>query len=96
MVFVAFFETFYYQGISTKLSYLNAFLFISSIGAWYEILEALSMALLCENTPQACLEAITQGDIWDAQKDIAYAMAGSVIAWLLHRSWGNKTAGKVD
>ena len=96
LTFVAFFEIFYHQGISRKLSYLIAFLFISSIGAWYEILEALSMAVLCENTPQACLEVITQGDIWDAQKDIAYAMVGSVLAWQIHRMWGSKTAGKAD
>lgn len=96
LVFVAFFEIFNHQGISKKLSYLIAFLFISSIGAWYEILEGITMVVLCENTPQACLEAITQGDIWDPQKDIAYAIIGSLFAWQIHRSWGSKTDEKPE
>jgi len=94
MTFVAFFEIFNHQGISRKLSYLIAFLFISSIGAWYEILEGITMAVLCEAKPRDCLEAITQGDIWDAQKDMAYAIAGAVLAWQLHRLWGSKLPEK--
>ncbi|MBG7602988.1 MAG: DUF2238 domain-containing protein, partial [Gammaproteobacteria bacterium] len=34
----------------------------------------------------------TQGDIWDAQKDMAYATIGSIIALLLHCLWGSKTS----
>jgi len=92
MVFVSFFEIFYHQGLSRKLSYLIAFLFISSIGAWYEILEGVTMAVFCKETQQACMANITQGDVWDAQKDIAFAVAGSVVAWSLHRLWGRKTS----
>ena len=92
MVFVPFFEVFYHHGISRRLSYLIAFLFISSIGAWYEILEWLTMIVFCEQSLEACSEAITQGDIWDAQKDIAYAVIGSLIAMLMHSLWGKKTA----
>lgn len=87
MVFVPFFEIFYHQGISKNLSYLIAFLFITGVGAWYEILEWITMDLFCEQPPQVCSAAITQGDIWDAQKDIAYAILGSLIALLLHRLW---------
>ena len=90
MVFVPFFEIFYHQGISKKLSYLIAFLFITSIGAWYEILEWVAMVVFCEQPDEACLKTITQGDIWDAQKDIAYAIIGSIIALLLHSVWGKK------
>jgi len=95
MVYVAFFEIFYHQGVSRKLSYLIAFLFISSIGAWYEVLEGITVAVLCKDNQQACMEAVTQGDVLDTQKDILYAVTGSIIAWQLHRMWGSKTPGKV-
>ena len=89
MVFVPFFEIFYHQGISRRLSYLIAFLFISSVGAWYELLEAITMVLFCKQPVEICIEAIGQGDIWDVQKDIAYAIIGSAIALLLHCLWGS-------
>ncbi len=91
MVFSAFFEIFYHQGVSKKLSYLIAFLFISSIGAWYEVLEWISMELFCTLPDELCSDEITQGDTWDAQKDIAYAMIGSIIALLIHNRWGRKS-----
>jgi len=91
MVFVPFFEIFYHQGISRKLSYLIAFLFITGVGAWYEILEWITMAVFCKQPDEVCSEAITQGDIWDVQKDMAYAIIGSIIALLLHSLWGSKT-----
>jgi len=90
MVFVPFFEIFYHQGVSRKLSYLIAFLFITAIGAWYEILEWVTMAVFCEQTDKVCSVAITQGDIWDAQKDMAYAIIGSTIALFFHNLWGKK------
>ena len=91
MVFVVFFEIFYHQGISRDLSYLLAFLFISAVGAWYEILEWLTMALFCKQPDGICAEDITQGDVWDAQKDIGYAIIGSLIALLIHSLWGSKS-----
>jgi len=96
MAFVAFFEIFYHQGVSRKLSYLIAFLFISSIGAWYEVLEGVTVAVLCTDKQQVCMEAITQGDVLDTQKDILYAVVGSIIAWQLHRLWGSKTPAQVS
>ena len=83
MVFVPFFEIFYHQGISRNLSYLIAFLFIGAIGAWYEVIEWLAMVIFCRE--QDCVQFITQGDVWDAQKDMAYAFIGTVIALLMHR-----------
>lgn len=94
LVFVPFFEIFYHQGISRRLSYLIAFLFITGVGAWYELLEWITMLLFCQQPPEVCSEVITQGDIWDAQKDIAYAIIGSIIALLLHSLWGRKTSKK--
>lgn len=88
MVFVPFFQIFHHQGISQRLSCLLAFLFITSISAGYEILEWVAMATFCRNTELACAQALTQGDVWDAQKDMAYAMAGALLALGLHRLWG--------
>lgn len=88
MVFTTFFEIFNHQGLSRRISYLLAFLFISSIGAWYEILEWLAMVVFCRQTELECFMAVSQNDVWDAQKDIAYAMIGSVVAMVLHRVWG--------
>lgn len=91
MVFVPFFEVFYHQGTSRRLSYLLAFLFITSIGAGYEILEWLSMEVFCPEPQEVCLEQLTQGDVWDAQKDMLFAVIGSVFALIMHNLWGKKT-----
>ncbi len=91
MVFVPFFELFYHQGTSRRLSYLLAFLFVTSIGAGYEILEWLSMEVFCPEPQEVCLEQLTQGDVWDAQKDMLFAVIGSVFALIMHNLWGKKT-----
>ena len=91
MVFVPFFEVFFHQGISRRLSYLLAFLFITGIGAGYEILEWLSMEVFCPEPQEVCLEKLTQGDVWDAQKDMLFAVIGSVFALIMHNLWGKKT-----
>ena len=91
MVFVPFFEVFFHQGISRRLSYLLAFLFVTSIGAGYEILEWLSMEVFCPEPQEVCLEKLTQGDVWDAQKDMLFAVIGSVFALIMHNLWGKKT-----
>ena len=83
MVFMPFFEIFYHQGLSRNISYLIAFLFISAVSAWYEVLEWLAMVVFCRE--QNCVHFITQSDVWDAQKDMAYAAIGATIALLLHR-----------
>jgi len=82
LVFVPFFEIFYHQGYTRRLSYLIAFLFISSVSSWYEDLEWLAMVVFCEGPD--CLVRITQGDEWDTQKDMVYAVIGAVIALLIH------------
>jgi putative membrane protein len=83
MVFMPFFEVFYHQGYSRNLSYLIAFLFIGAVSAWYEILEWLAMVIFCREPD--CSQFVTQKDVWDAQKDMAYAVIGAVITLLLHR-----------
>jgi putative membrane protein len=84
-VFIPIFEIFYHQKYSRKLSYLIAFLFISSISSWYEILEWIGMVLFCSEPD--CLQLVTQGDKWDTQKDMAYAFIGAIIALLIHTKW---------
>ncbi len=90
MVFMSFFEIFYHQGISRRLSYLIAFLFISSIGSWYEVLEWLSMVVFCPLSELECFQGITQDDLWDTQKDMAYAVIGATISMLIHNQWGSR------
>ena len=82
MVFMSFFEIFFHQKYSRKLSYLIAFLFICSISSLYEILEWISMVVFC-NAPD-CQLLVTQGDEWDAQKDMAFALIGGCMAILIH------------
>lgn len=88
LMFIPFFEIFYHQGYSRKLSYLIAFLFISSIGSWYEVLEWISMVIFCSEP--GCLLLVTQGDEWDTQKDMAYAVAGAFTALLIHSKMGRR------
>ena len=87
MVFMSFFEIFYHQGYTRNFSYLFAFLFISAINSWYEILEWLAMVIFCHEPD--CSRFVTQQDVWDTQKDMAYATVGAFIAMLLHRSFSN-------
>lgn len=94
MVFMSFFEIFYHQGYSRRLSYLVAFLFISAIGSWYEALEWLSMEAFCPLSELECFNAITQNDIWDTQKDMAYAVIGALIAMVVHSRVTIKETGK--
>jgi len=82
LVFVPFFEIFYHHGYSRRLSYLIAFLFISAIGSWYELLEWIAMLIFCGEP--GCSVYITQGDEWDTQKDMAYSVVGALIPLLIH------------
>ena len=86
LMFMTFYEIFYHQNYSRKLSYLIAFLFISSIGGWYEVLEWISMEVFCRAAD--CLLLVTQGDEWDTQKDMFYAVIGASITILIHSQWG--------
>jgi len=40
------------------------------------------MVLFCREPD--CLRLVTQGDEWDTQKDMAFALAGAGIALLIH------------
>lgn len=53
---------------------------------WYEVLEWIAMVLFCREHDRLLL--VTQGDQWDTQKDMAYAVIGAVIIMLTHGTWG--------
>lgn len=79
--FVPFFEIFYHSKNPKKLSYLIAFLFVLSVAALYEILEWLAIKV---SHPEDGSFLITQGDEWDAQKDMGCAILGSLVAFGIH------------
>ena len=57
--------------------------------------EWITMVVFCRQPDHICFDAITQGDMWDAQKDIAYAVVGSILGLLLHLLWGSKITKEV-
>jgi len=58
-------------------AYLFPFLFMASHAAIYEVIEWGAAIVFGGDLGQAYLG--TQGDVWDGQKDMAFAMAGSLI-----------------
>lgn len=88
LVFIPFFEIFYHQGYTRKLSYLTAFLFITTTASWYEVLEWIAMLIFCSEP--GCSQFITQGDEWDTQKDMAYAVIGALITLMIHSRYARK------
>ncbi|MBC5775625.1 DUF2238 domain-containing protein [Pontibacter sp. KCTC 32443] len=71
------------------LSYLLPIEFVLSLGALYELAEWAVADLFYKGSEQGMDFLGMQGDIWDAQKDIALGFAGSVLAmcitYLLNR-----------
>ncbi|MBB6612734.1 DUF2238 domain-containing protein [Pontibacter sp. Tf4] len=61
------------------LSYLLPVQFVLSLGALYELVEWAVADLLYNGTAQGMDFLGMQGDIWDAQKDIALGFAGSIL-----------------
>ncbi len=49
------------------------------------------MSLFSRHTDEVSAELMTQGDVREAQKDISYAVIGSLITMLLHILWSSKT-----
>ena len=70
------------QGFRVKkfLSYLLPVEFVLSLSALYELVEWVVADLLYNGAEQGMDYLGMQGDIWDAQKDIALAFVGSIIA----------------
>ena len=66
--------------LRTFLNYLMPLLLVLSLSAVYEILEWIVADLVYEGDAQGMAYLGMQGDIWDAQKDMALAMLGAAIA----------------
>jgi putative membrane protein len=58
------------------LIYFVSFMTISAFAGFYEVLEWVAASVVAPEAGDAFLG--TQGDIWDAQKDMALAMVGSL------------------
>ncbi len=67
----------HYGRYARSWAYLFPFLFMASHAAIYEVIEWGAAIVFGGDLGQAYLG--TQGDIWDGQKDMAFAMAGSLI-----------------
>jgi putative membrane protein len=62
--------------------YVLTFCFMLSLSALYELIEAGAAFLFGRDLGIAYLG--TQGDVWDAQKDMAAACAGTLVALAMH------------
>jgi putative membrane protein len=67
----------HYGRYARSWAYLFPFLFMASHAAIYEVIEWGAAIVFGGDLGQAYLG--TQGDVWDGQKDMAFAMAGSLI-----------------
>ncbi|MHA6246846.1 DUF2238 domain-containing protein [Pontibacter sp. CAU 1760] len=63
--------------------YLLPVIFVLSLGAIYEVVEWLVADVAYGGTEQGMDFLGMQGDIWDAQKDIALALVGAIIAMVV-------------
>ena len=90
LAFVPFFEISLHSGNTKKMSYFLAFLLIVSIATAYELLEWIVVILVHPEAGGSYI--ITQGDEWDAQKDIAYAIIGALIALFVHKMAAKKVS----
>lgn len=79
-------------GVRGAWSYILTVMVIVATGAFYELLEMWIAMVLAPEIGDAFVG--TQGDIWDAQKDIALAMYGAVVALLA--TWGLRLMGVRD
>ena len=78
-------------GMSRKTAMLCSVLAIAALGAVYEVIEWCMMVML---NPQAGAEFVgAQGDPWDAQKDMALALLGSVTTYVGVSLWQRKSRG---
>lgn len=66
--------------VNPLLSHLLPVELVLSLGAVYELVEWIVADLVYEGAAQGMNYLGMQGDIWDAQKDIALGFAGSLVA----------------
>jgi putative membrane protein len=61
--------------------YMSPFMVVSALAGFYEVIEWTTAVLVDPEAGTAFLG--TQGDIWDAQKDMLIAMVGAIITLIL-------------
>lgn len=81
LLFVPLLDLFHHLAASAWLRLVLVLLVLSSASGFYEILEWLATEITHPELGIAFLG--TQGDMWDAQKDMALAHLGSLLALLL-------------
>jgi len=69
------------SGVSRAWSYFLTVNCILAFSAFYELLEAITATIVSPELGTAYMG--TQGDEWDAQKDIFLALMGAIVAMLL-------------
>ena len=75
---VLFIDDLFRDSITRRLRWMLAVMFVGSISALYEVFE---WGLASTVSPERALRYNgQQGDLWDAQKDMALAMLGAVVA----------------
>lgn len=77
LIFIPLMELFLKNGIKKTIAVWFAFFMMVSFSAFYEIVEWLATEVTNPDLGIAFLGA--QGDVWDAQKDSALAICGSVL-----------------
>jgi len=83
LVFPAFYEIYAHQKYNKNLSLLIAFLYIVSISSAYEIAEWIFVSLY--HSEYKGFYLLTQGDVWDTQKDMASAVVGATLSLLIYK-----------
>ncbi len=85
LLFRVLFEIITPSTTTIKTALLFTFTMIVSISTFYELLEWLAVVILHPDLGMAFLG--TQGDVWDAHKDTALAMAGALTNILFYQSY---------
>ena len=83
LTFPAFYEIYAHQKYNKNLSLLIAFLYIVSISSAYEIAEWIFVSLYYSESKGFYL--LTQGDVWDTQKDMTGAVVGATLSLLIYK-----------
>ncbi|MDB5678094.1 DUF2238 domain-containing protein [Sphingomonas bacterium] len=70
-----------HAGSGVRASLWTAFLFVGAVSALYEIFEWTLTMMVAPGLADDYNGQ--QGDVWDAQKDMAIAMVGAAIGWVM-------------
>lgn len=77
-----------------KYAYGIMIMFVLSLATIFELIEWTVAALTDSETGETYVA--TQGDVWDAHKDIALALLASIIIAIIHHFYKNNKLSKLD